>query len=315
MGPDCWRWRTERYVRAMLDRLGATSLADMRRVMEACSADPDLPDDQSSIRHAAEDMLKGRLAPLRVLSDAEIDAFLAANARPAALARVLDAPDPDPRGSRFHGLPCLPRGVEWPKGHHGAPLAFLGQFDLDEAGIRPEAVSGTGYLAVFAEVDAEDDMIYDGADLAVVEAVSKAEVRQVQAPPGVRVRPPVGIAFRTVSTLPGLDDPYVALPEGLTHEDAWRSNLHEAVHTRGEDIGYETRIGGWASQAQLNFPCPMVDRGPGAAYPIVMHVGEEHGLSYGDGGFLYLAKGTFRSYDERRREVLVTGWTSEVQTF
>lgn len=315
-GPETsFQWRSERYVRSLLDRLGIDTLQGMKEVVEALRADTDRPESVNDLKRIAERFLSGREAPLRIVSEEEIEAFIQAHIRVAAVASVHESDGKDVKASRFHGVPCLPTGIEWPRSREGTPLMFLGQFDLNEAGVRPAAVERAGYLSVFVEQADEDDRIEDCGEIVVIEAESRSHVSPCQVPDGVIIRDPVWLKFRTITSLPSLDDPYVALPAGMSHEDSWRSNLAEAVQLRSEETNYETMIGGWTHQVQMNFPCLMMDAGPGARYPMVLQVGEEHGLEYGDGGYLYIAKG-LQTYDDGNGGYKgVLGWTTEIQTF
>lgn len=311
---DTFRWRSENYVQDLIDRLKVASPEGLALTEGAIRADPDRPDSVKTLLGIAEDFVSGNSAPLQLVSDVEIEAFIEAHTRPMAIAEQLEEPPQDMRASRFHGTACLPPGAEWPVGPSGQPLTFLGQFDLDEIGIRPPAVESAGYLALFVEQD--ENGIVDCGELVVFEAASREHVIPIaKTPEGVITRDPIWLRFKTIPSLPALDDPYVTLPNGLTHEDSWRSNLAEAVLTRYEDTNYQTLVGGWTHQVQMNFPCPGLDKRQGDVYPMVMQIGEEHGLDYGDGGYLYIAKGRLAYDAGPDRPAGSTGWMSEIQTF
>jgi hypothetical protein len=292
----------ERYVREVVARVGASTLGDMKAVMDAIARDAICGDAEWSLRSLAEGILKGELDPIPDLPRKVVAEYVRRNTRPTLHTHLLRRQSGDPRASRFFGVPCLPPGTPWPVTEEGEPMRFVLQVDFDVAGLRPEAIPDVGFMAVFvtpSEWDEEEGCpgMIDAEDpVVVVTAGSAAECEPAAVPDGYVMEKAKEIGFRRRRSFPAGDDPFVEMPPGVTLETLDRTNLgHRLDIERGKAASsYETLIGGWPKVIQTNYPCWDLDTAaPVRPHPFVMEIGTEAGLIYGYGcdGLLYLMHG------------------------
>lgn len=275
----------DRYVVRMIKRLDATSVADMRRVMDAFHEDGcKVPDWR--LKSRAEEYLRGTWMPAPEIGAEAIAAFLALYGRPALIAEAGESGDDDgtdQEGSRFFGLPCLEEGLAWPKDGEGEPMRFVAQFNVGRAGFVIEQLPEAEILQVFIsrDEDCPEDMQVLTSDKGRPRAMAVL-------PEGYEAEPAKPAALRTVTSYPDRDEPLLAMPEGLNVDNFDESDLGRKLAELRDGNTWPTQVGGWPQYVQGP---PHAEIGEGlygtGRTTFLIQVSDDIGLEFGDSGLLY----------------------------
>lgn len=205
-----------------------------------------------------------------------------------------------PGASRLGGLPDLPLDVPWPRHREGRPLAFLAQVNLGEVGSPGiPGFPSTGLLSLFSvfgwrsETGGGDPFVWnhepDPSWTRVLFVESTAGLAAVPPPEPVNIFPAASVSFRPHGALPTDErEPALAAlgwPGGdLDAFEELVEGYHEVV-VRQEGASALNLLGGYAVYQQ-----GAVGQAVAEDMRLLIQVGSDRnaGMSWGDGGFLYV---------------------------
>jgi hypothetical protein len=206
--------------------------------------------------------------------------FKRLNTRKASIVHVGGfRPTGDPFASNFGLRPLGNPGEAWPTSN-GAPLLFVCQLNLTAAPAVPELLRDIALITFFAN---------PGLDFAK-ENGSGWSLRAYPSLTGlVPITPPANApklkrgfecSWEACDDHPNYDDPDRIVPDGFDDSDVDLENVDK------------TKIGGYASSIQSE-PWWGYEEHPAApAYCLQINGEEKVALAWGDGGMVYLARGT-----------------------
>ena len=229
-----------------------------------------------------------------------IDEYRRLNTRKASILHVGGLrPTGDPFASNFGLRPLgLPDEV-WPE--NGKPLLFVCQMNLTAAPAVPPLLQDIKLITFFAKTGASALKKNNGDGWCLRAYKSLDHLSPITPPEKVRaVKRGFECRWEACDDYPNLDDSERIVPEGFDEEEAGKEGA-------GVDNVARTKIGGYASSIQSE---PWWDYRKHAADPVYcfqINSEEKVGLVWGDGGTLYLARGTAAGHEDE--------WFLDVQMF
>lgn len=216
------------------------------------------------------------------------DEFRQANTRPAYALRVGGfRPSLHPLATNLCRHPVGLPGEEWPSGAAG-PLAFVGQLNLTAAPAVPELLRDVALLTFFVSLDLASAGRENGDNWQLRTYTSLDNLTPLPRPAAA---PKLGKAFEceweVVDDHPNHDDPELVKVPGARRPSARFDNV------------VRTKAGGYASTIQSEpwwgfeaHPCQ-------PRYALQFNSEEKAGLAWGDGGTIYIARGTAAGCQDR----------------
>lgn len=203
------------------------------------------------------------------------------NTRRASIVQVGGfRPTGDPVVSNFGLGPLGARGEQWPT-MEGDPLLFVCQLNLTAAPAVPALLKDITLITFFADPDCGHLGRENGADWSL-RAYPSVSGLVTMAPPGNAPALPRGFECRWEAgdDHPNFDDPERVVPDGFDDSEVELENLAR------------TKIGGYASSIQSEPWWGYEEHSSAPAYCLQINSEEKVGLAWGDGGTVYVARGT-----------------------
>jgi len=217
-----------------------------------------------------------------------IEEFARLNTRRASVLQVGGfRPSNNLSASNFGRKPLARPGEAWPV-WNGKPLLFVCQVNLQNAPAIPALLQDVKLMTFFvAQTEGPLDP-ENGKNWHLRAYKSLFDLAPLASPADA---PKLDKAFECrweeSVDYPTFEDPEIVTPEGVEASEIDLENVHR------------TKIGGYASHIQSEL---WWDLRPHPASPrYCWQVGSEEkvGLAWGDGGMIYLARGTARGYEDR----------------
>ncbi len=164
-----------------------------------------------------------------------------------------------------------PPGEEWPFSEDGA-MALVCELNLTSAPVAPELMQGLATIRLFVNLEAGDWGEANGMDW----VLRAYRVQPIDALAGSR--------WKAVDDYPSLDAPGRTLPEGFDDAEVEVESIQRS------------KIGGWPSNIESPQWWEMEDHPAVPQYCFQVVSDEKTGLEFGEGGILYLARGTAPGY-------------------
>jgi len=207
--------------------------------------------------------------------------FRRRNTRKAAVVQVGGfRPTGDPFASNF-GLPALGLPTEeWPNAN-GTPMLFVCQLNLTTAPAIPPSLADLKLLTFFVEPEFGDLSQENHENWCLRAYKSLQELAPIPRPPGVPVaKRGFECRWEECDDHPNYDDSSLIEIEGFDSADVELENVAR------------TKIGGYVSSIHSE-PWWALEEHPAApAYCLQIASEEKAGMVWGDGGILYIARGT-----------------------
>ncbi len=187
----------------------------------------------------------------------------------------------DPLAPNFGATPVAAPGETWPEAA-GKPLLFVCQLNLASAPAVPQILSDIKLVTFFANADDAGTLGQENGENWVLRAYKSLDgLTQLTAPAGApKVRKGFECLWQEMEDHPEPEDPELVPVPGTRRP---RSNFENLVRTK---------VGGYASCLQSE---PWWGHTKHAADPkfcIQINSEEKPGLLWGDGGTVYLARGS-----------------------
>jgi uncharacterized protein YwqG len=210
-----------------------------------------------------------------------IEEYTRLNTRKASVLHVGGLrPTNDPFASNFGLKPLGNPGEEWPA-LNGKPLLFVCQLNLTTAPFVPALLEDIKMMTFFAKPGSGSLKRESGTNWHLRAYKSLDGLVPIEAPPkapslkrGFECRWEEGVDH------PIYDDPDLIVPEGFDNSDVELDHLDK------------TKIGGYPSNIQSEQWWHTKDHPAAPAYCWQIDSEEKAGLMWGDGGTVYLARGT-----------------------
>jgi len=207
--------------------------------------------------------------------------FKRLNTRRASIVQVGGfRPTGAPLATHFGLQPLGSIGESWPQSE-GRPLLFVCQLNLTAAPFRPPLLEDIQLITFFAESSLTPKAKENGQDWRLF-AYTSVEglvplVRPADAP---KLRRGAECRWEVCDDHPNHDDPELQALEGFDNSDFELDNVAR------------TKIGGYASTVQSEPWWGYSDHPAKPAFCLQITGEEKTGLAWGDGGIVYLARGT-----------------------
>jgi hypothetical protein len=203
------------------------------------------------------------------------------NTRKASVLHVGEfRPTGDPFSSNFGLRPLRADGEDWPA-MNGEPLLFVCQLNLTAAPAVPPVLQDLALIAFFVDPARGDLAKQNGVDWCL-RANSSLHGLVAMTPPAnvASLKPGFECRWEALDDHPDYDDPERVVPDGFDDSEVELENLAR------------TKPGGYASSNQSE-PWWGHEEHPSAPeYGLQINTEEKVGLAWGDGGTVYLARGT-----------------------
>ena len=212
---------------------------------------------------------------------ANLDEFRRLNTRQASLLQVGGfRPSFDPLASNFGRAPVGLPGEEWPA-WQSKPLLFVCQLNLALAPAVPPLLADLKLITFFVDPELSNLAEENGRNWRLRAYPTLAGLVPTPVPPGApRVKKGFECLWQESEDHPNHDDPEVVKVPGAR----WpRSNFENLARTK---------LGGYASTIQSEPWWELKDHPSRPRYCLQINSEEKAGLIWGDGGTLYLARGT-----------------------
>jgi uncharacterized protein YwqG len=210
-----------------------------------------------------------------------IKEFERLNTRKASVVHVGGfRPTGDPLASNFGLRPLGAEGEEWPT-MNGELLLFVCQLNLTAAPVVPAMLEDVALITFFVDPAFGDLGKQNGAGWRLRAYASLEGLVAIAAPANAgKLKRGFECRWEALDDHPNYDDPDRVVPDGFDESDADLENVAR------------TKIGGYASSIQSE-PWWGSEEHPSApAYCLQIDSEEKVGLAWGDGGTVYLARGT-----------------------
>ncbi len=194
----------------------------------------------------------------------------------------------DPLATKFGFKPVARAGEQWPE-IGGRPMLFVCQLNLTEAPAVPELLRNVALLTFFLEFDGRKDG--DG------DSEFRFELRTYESTEGlVTLEPPAGApALRK-----GFECRWESVDDYPCHEDPDAENPRDLDTSELElPNDARTKIGGWPNMVQGELSWQANEHPARPRYCLQIASEEKASLAFGDGGTLYLARGTAQGFEDR----------------
>ncbi len=189
-------------------------------------------------------------------------------------------PSGDPLASNFGLRPLGAPDETWPV-FDDKPLLFVCQLNLTTAPVVPEVLRDLALITFFVVPD-PTELSKENGENWFLRTYSALNGLVPLAPPKGAPALKRGFECRweELEDHPNYDDPDVVVPDGFDNSEVQLENL---AHTK---------IGGYATSIQSEPWWGYEDHSSGPAYALQIMGEEKVGLASGDGGCVYLARGT-----------------------
>ena len=194
----------------------------------------------------------------------------------------------DPLATKFGFKPVARAGEQWPE-IGGRPMLFVCQLNLTEAPAVPDLLRGVALLTFFLEFEGRKDGDGDSG--------FRFELRTYGSTGGlVTLEPPAGApALRK-----GFECRWEAVDDYPCHEDPDAENPRDLDTSELElPNDARTKIGGWPNLVQVELSWQADEHPARPRYCLQMASEEKASLAFGDGGTLYLARGTAPGFEDQ----------------
>ncbi|HYX69815.1 MAG TPA: DUF1963 domain-containing protein [Terriglobales bacterium] len=217
-----------------------------------------------------------------------LEEFRRANTRKASVLQVGGfRPTLDPLASNFGGAPMGLPGEVWPA-WQSKPLLFVCQLNLTLAPTVPPLLADAKLITFFVDPELSDLAEENGTNWCLRAYKSLDDLVATPAPPGApKVKKGFECLWQECEDHPNRDDPEVVKVPGARWPRAGFENLAR------------TKIGGYASTIQGEPWWALKEHPCRPNYCLQINSEEKAGLIWGDGGTLYLARGTAPGCQER----------------
>jgi uncharacterized protein YwqG len=210
-----------------------------------------------------------------------IKEFERLNTRKASVVHVGGfRPTGDPFASHFGLRPLGANGEEWPA-MDGQPLLFVCQLNLTAAPAVPALLEDIALITFFVDPALGDLTKQNGADWCLRAYPSlNGLVAMTPAPGAAALKRGFECRWEALDDHPNYDDPGRVVPDGFDDSEAELENLAR------------TKIGGYASTIQSEPWWGYEEHAGAPAYCLQINSEEKVGRVWGDGGTVYIARGT-----------------------
>jgi len=193
----------------------------------------------------------------------------------------------DPTASNFGQAPLGLPGEDWPT-WESKPLLFVCQMNLATAPAVPPLLSGIQLITFFIDPDLGDVSQENGADWVLRAYPSLEGLVRIAAPAGApKVKKGFECRWEECDDHPTHDDSEMVIPAGSRRP---RTELENVARTK---------IGGYATTIQSE-PWWGYKAHPGEPkYCLQINSEEKAGVFWGDGGTIYVARGTAADYRDQ----------------
>ncbi len=258
-----------------------TMLSDAAAVIEAIVANSVTPAVAWENDAVPERKPRAARQPVRSRTDIAADEFKRLNTWMASILQVGGfRPTLDPAASHFGLTPLGLPGEEWPT-WESKPLLFVCQMNLATAPAVPPLLEGIQLLTFFVAPDFGVLSQTNGMDWHLRTYVSLDSLVPLPTPDGApKSKKGFECRWEACDDHPNDDDPDVIMPEGMRRPRAALENVAR------------TKIGGYVSTIQSE---PWWEYSAHPSCPkYCLQIGSEAkaGMVWGDGGMIYLARGT-----------------------
>lgn len=209
------------------------------------------------------------------------DEYRRINTRQASIVHVGGfRPTNDPLASNFGLYAAGPPGQEWPASG-GRRMLFVCQLNLTAAPVVPPLLADLRLIVFFLDPDARQLARENGKDWRLLAYPSLQGLVPLARPEGAPVlHKGFECRWEAADDQPNFDDPARVVPDGFDDSEVELENLAR------------TKIGGYASTIQSEPWWDCQEHPARPAYCLQINSEEKAGLMFGDGGTLYLARGT-----------------------
>jgi hypothetical protein len=211
----------------------------------------------------------------------DVDEFNRLNTRKASILNVGGfRPTGDPLASNFGLRPLGLPSEKWPE-HNDKPLLFVCQMNLTAAPAVPALLADVQLITFFVKPKRGGLKKENGDDWLLRAYPSLEGLVPLVAPANApALKRGFECLWEECDDHPNYDDPDLVVPDGLEYPDA------------GLDNAARTKIGGYASTIQSEPWWGYKDHPSNPAYCFQINSEEKAGLFWGDGGTVYVARGT-----------------------
>ena len=185
-------------------------------------------------------------------------------------------PTGDPFASHMGLRPLALPGEAWPS-FEGEPLMLVCQMNLTNAPSVPELLKDVKLITFYANPETEEWPEEGGTEW-VVRTYNSLDGLAPMTPPAVRKG--FECSWRDCEDYPSIDDPDRVVPDDFDDSELEVESVHR------------TKIGGWASNIQSEPWWEYSEHAAAPKYCFQVASEEKAGLVWGDGGTLYLGRGT-----------------------
>jgi uncharacterized protein YwqG len=218
----------------------------------------------------------------------DLAGFQRVNTREASILHVGGLrPTNDPLASHFGLTPMALPGEDWPVSG-GKPLSFVCQGNLTAAPFVPDLLREVKLLTFFVKPKLGKLKKESGADWVLRVYSSLEGLVPLAAPPKTPALKK-GFECRWEKCLdhPNHDDPELVEVEGFDSADVELENVHR------------TKFGGYASTIQSEPWWGYQKHAAKPVYVFQINSEEKAGIAWGDGGTIYIARGTAAGCEDR----------------
>ncbi len=189
-------------------------------------------------------------------------------------------PTGDPFASHFGLKPLALPGEEWPT-QAGKPMLLVCQMNLTNAPAVPALLDGVKLITFFVMPGSEQWQEEGGSDWVIRTYASLDGLAPLTAPAGApSVRKGFECGWQACDDYPSLDDPGRVVPKGFDDSEL---ECESAARTK---------IGGWSSNIQSEPWWDYREHPSAPKYCFQVTSEPKVGLQWGDGGTLFLSRGT-----------------------
>jgi uncharacterized protein YwqG len=207
--------------------------------------------------------------------------FRRLNTRKASIVHVGGfRPTGDPLASNFGMRPLGTAGETWPT-NNGTPLRFVCQLNLTAAPAVPPLLQDIALITFFADPESGNMAKHNGVDWCL-RAYPSLNGLAPMVPPAAGPARKRGLEclWEACEDHPNYDDSTRIVPDGFDDSEVELENLAR------------TKIGGYATSIQSEPWWGYQEHPAAPEYCLQIASEEKAGLAWGDGGIVYLARGT-----------------------
>lgn len=207
--------------------------------------------------------------------------FKRLNTRKASIVHVGGfRPNGDPFASNFGLRPVGAPGEPWPTAN-GKPLLSVCQLNLTAAPAVPALLKDIALITFFVDPELGELAKQNGEDWCLRAYPSLSGLVAIASPANApKLKRGLECRWEERDDHPNYDDPDLVVPDGFSNSEAELENIAQ------------TKIGGYASSIQ-SVPWWAQEEHPSApVYCFQINSEEKVQLAWGDGGTVYLARGT-----------------------